>query len=507
MRAIWKFLSSLRLTVVCLALSILLVFVGTVAQADEGLYQAQVRYFKQWVVWGPMLFGHRLPVPLPGGYLLGVVLLVNLVGAHIQRFQWTAKKTGIHLTHLGIILLLVGQLATDLFSVETFLHFREGESKYYSESHREHELAFAVDGEGGREKVVAFPESMVAGLGKLKGGELRHPDLPFTLRIKEYWLNSQVVSKNEVTESGGRLMTALATVESQYSTPDGLPVQAQKAEEMAGRREVWLGALAAVGENSVTDLVATAKKIAADPERATRLQAELKGRFRKEMLARFSQQGGAMQVAAERIGKGESLESLVAPVEKGLGADVLVFPAAEARAMDTKNWPAAVVEVLREGKSLGTWLFSPWFMGRDRVALGQELEIGGKVWRGAFRSERVYYPFSVQLLKTTHEVYPGTVIPKNFQSRVRLVNPERSETREVDIYMNNPLRYAGLTYFQSGMDKDPENPGSVGSSTLQVVRNPGWLTPYLACALVGLGMTWQFLYHLFNFVLRRRSNS
>ena len=502
MRAIWKFLSSLRLTVVCLSLSIILVFVGTVAQADEGLYQAQVRYFKQWMVWGPMLFGHRLPVPLPGGYLLGVVLLVNLIGAHIQRFQWTAKKTGIHLTHLGIILLLVGQLATDIFSVETFLHFREGESKSYSESHREHELAFSIDAGDGQEKVVAFPESLVA-----KGGELRHPDLPFTLRIKEYRINSQVMAKSEVTEAGGRLQTALATLESNYSTAEGLPVQAEKAGDMPGRREVWVAALAAVGETGVTDLVAAAKKISADPGRAGRLQTELKGRFRKEMLGRFTQQGGAMQVAAERIGKGESLEGLASPVEKGLGSDVVVFPAPEARAMDTKNWPYAVVEVLQEGKSLGAWLFSPWFMGRDRVALSQDFEAGGKVWRGAFRSERVYYPFSVQLLKTTHEVYPGTTIPKNFQSRVRLVNRERSETREVDIYMNNPLRYAGLTYFQSGMDKDPEKPGALGSSTLQVVRNPGWLTPYLACVLVGLGMTWQFLYHLSNFVLRRRSNS
>src|SRR5256885_10389333 len=94
-----KILTSLRLTVTLLAFGILLVFVGTVAQADEGLYQAQSRYFKHWFVWGITLFGHRIPVGLPGGYLIGTLLLLNLTAAHIKRFQLTWKKLGIHLTH------------------------------------------------------------------------------------------------------------------------------------------------------------------------------------------------------------------------------------------------------------------------------------------------------------------------------------------------------------------------------------------------------------------------
>src|SRR5579859_1247896 len=91
-----KFFSSLRLTVVLLAFAIILVWVGTVAQADEGLYQAQARYFKHWIVLGASMFGHHVPLMLPGGYLLGSVLLVNLIAAHVSRFQFTWKKIGIH---------------------------------------------------------------------------------------------------------------------------------------------------------------------------------------------------------------------------------------------------------------------------------------------------------------------------------------------------------------------------------------------------------------------------
>src|SRR5262245_41641992 len=42
------FLSSLRLTIVLLALGMVLVFAGTIAQADLGLYKAQNDYFRSF---------------------------------------------------------------------------------------------------------------------------------------------------------------------------------------------------------------------------------------------------------------------------------------------------------------------------------------------------------------------------------------------------------------------------------------------------------------------------
>src|SRR5271154_2324717 len=92
---------SLRLTVTLLAFAIILVFIGTLAQVDEGLYNAQARYFRQWLIFGLDVFGHRIPLLLPGGYLIGTLLLLNLVAAHIYRFQLSAKKIGIQITHLG----------------------------------------------------------------------------------------------------------------------------------------------------------------------------------------------------------------------------------------------------------------------------------------------------------------------------------------------------------------------------------------------------------------------
>ena len=51
---------------------------------------------------------------------------------------------------------------------------------------------------------------------------------------------------------------------------------------------------------------------------------------------------------------------------------------------------------------------------------------------------------------------------------------------------NNPLRYAGLTFYQAGFDNNDR------TSVLQVVENPSWFLPYLACLLVTLGLLVQF---------------
>ena len=106
-------------------------------------------------------------------------------------------------------------------------------------------------------------------------------------------------------------------------------------------------------------------------------------------------------------------------------------------------------------------------------------------------------PFSLHLMEFHHDRYPGTDIPKNFSSRVRLQNLDSGENREVLIYMNNPLRYQGETFYQASFDADD------GGSILQVVHNPSWLTPYFSCVMVGAGLLWQFLSHLIPFLKRR----
>ena len=97
----------------------------------------------------------------------------------------------------------------------------------------------------------------------------------------------------------------------------------------------------------------------------------------------------------------------------------------------------------------------------------------------------------------THDIYPGSDIPKNFASLVRLRSDDGREEQEFKIYMNNPLRFGGFTFYQYQMDSANK------STVLQVVRNPSWLVPYIACALMSLGLLVQFGISLALFIEKR----
>ena len=410
MKKIVGFFTSLKLTVVLLAFAIVLVFIGTIAQADEGLYGAQAHYFKQWLVLGAHFFGHKIPLILPGGYLLGTLLLVNLVASHIYRFEFSKKKLGIQFAHAGVIVLLVGQLSTDMLSRELQIHFTEGETKGYSESATEYELIFLNGNE-----VTSIPEKMLKA-----GGELNITSLPFAVRVKDNWHNSDLNFRAPMMQNTPPL------------TSNGVAVNFD---------------------------------------------------FRK-------------------------MEDV--------------------KSMDQRNIPTAVIEFRTPTGSLGTWVASDWTsdaalveavrnsyaqMGAGmaqniagRLTVPQAIEVDGKKFTFLIRAARVYHPFTLTLLKATHTTYPGTDIPKDFRSRVRIDNAPAHEQREVEISMNHPLRYGGYTYYQYQMDAGQmvEQAGRKPSSVLSVVRNPGWLTPYVGCAMVGVGLLMQFLYHLAGFVSKRK---
>ena len=177
----------------------------------------------------------------------------------------------------------------------------------------------------------------------------------------------------------------------------------------------------------------------------------------------------------------------------GVGTGVKVVEVPPVSHDDDVNRTSALIEPVAGGKSYGTWLVS--------TVLGapQSFTHEGRTYRMEMRTRRWYLPYSLTLKDFKHDVYPGTDIPKNFSSRVLLDRPQTGEKREVLIYMNNPLRYAGETYYQSGFD--PDNRGTI----LQVVRNPSWLTPYFSCVLVGLGLVIQFATHLLGFTFKRRT--
>jgi hypothetical protein len=378
-----KFFTSLRLTVVLLALSIILIFVATLDQVNLGIWAVQEKYFRTFfVLWDIKGF----PVPVfPGGYSIGGLLLINLVASHVYRFKFAWKKSGIQLTHAGLIILLVGELLTGLWQEEYQLRLDEGQTRNYSESYLFNELAIIDATDPDWDQVVAIPEKLL----QRDRDPIQHERLPFRIATRAYYPNAALQLREELGD-----------------------------------------------------------------------------------------------------------QSAPAPATRDIGARLAITPLPMTYKQNERNLPAAVIELLGPNNvSLGTWAVS------TMLVQPQTFDYAGRTFRIAMRFERTYKPYSVTLLDFTHDRYLGTEIPKNFASKVRLHSEDGTTDREVLIYMNNPLRYDGLTFYQAGFDNNDT------TTILQVVRNPSWLLPYIACILMSLGLTVQFGIHLFAFVAKRRASA
>ncbi|MFM9032319.1 MAG: cytochrome c biogenesis protein ResB, partial [Opitutaceae bacterium] len=182
---------------------------------------------------------------------------------------------------------------------------------------------------------------------------------------------------------------------------------------------------------------------------------------------------------------------------QGIGTTVTAAPQPLTYKQDERNIPAAWIEVTGDSGPLGTWLVTT-IAGTPPSApilrAAQTFQHAGRSYVIAMRFTRSYKPFTLTLQKFSHDKYSGTEIPKNFSSRIRLETPAGKEDREVLVYMNNPRRYDGFTFYQASFE-----PGNDKVTVLQVVRNPSWLIPYIACSIMTLGLIWQFWIHLSGF--------
>lgn len=373
-----RHLGSLRLSVILLAASILLVFFGTLDQVRMGLREAQQLYFESFLViwrypsfWPLGEYLQWLPLPLPGGYTIGPLLFLNLVFSHLHFFRNHWTYYGIPFIHAGLLMLLAGQLVTNLLQKENYLWLDEGASSNYLQSFHEDELYLSQHRADGTIATLATPFEQLQ--------KDRPVSTPFQLelRVLHIWENADL--------QGG------------------------------GPRDGYLST-------------------------------------------------GADQGLAEAM-------------------TLVVKEIPPFRSNNEREVRTALVEVTDGQQSLGRWLLANLL--EDKFP-PQTFVHQGTMYSLGLRYRREYLPFTLTLLDFQHDRYPGTNIPSNFSSRVRIDHPARKESREVMIFMNNPLRYEGWTFYQASFAKQDQ------ASMFQVVKNPGWLLPYVACLSITFGLLYQF---------------
>jgi ABC-type transport system involved in cytochrome c biogenesis permease subunit len=360
-----KIAASLKLTVICLLILIVLTVWGTIFQAEHGLYAAQQKFFHSWVF---LLLGF---IPFPGTVLTMAVLFINLCFALIFRVGYRWSNIGNILTHLGIIILLVGGFYTFNYSEESVLSLQEGESSRFTSSNYDWEFAVWQEA-GGKRKTFAVDSN-----GFSSNREVSFEPLNLKIKINDYFPNSEII------------------------TQQGNP----------GMLSAGHGPINASGIKAL-------KKLPSSPE----------------------------------------------PVQDQAG---IIF------------------DIVSPAMSRPILLY-----GGDNTPTS--VSIDGKTYGFSLRKKRFQLPVSIQLLDFKKVMYPGSEIPKSYESLV-MVKTEGLE-REVQISMNKPLRFKDITMFQSSYFIDRNG---TEYSILAVVKNAGRLMPYISSLLIFLGIGIHFFIMLF----------
>ncbi|MFP6769493.1 MAG: cytochrome c biogenesis protein CcsA [Planctomycetaceae bacterium] len=462
-------LASLKITVVLFAMAIFVVLAGTLAQVHKDIWEVVRDYFRTdfaWIefrVFFPKSFfmgsfleplteiPEGLGFPFPGGWMIGGAMAINLLAAHSIRFKIQAR--GGRLVY-GMLTLAAGCALTTV--VILWGSMQSGQENPLFEDWPSLRILFQLF-QGGLSGAVLLAGCIMvfrrrAGIVLLHAGVL-------LLMFSE-------------------LLVGLTAIEGQMSIREGETVnfeQDVRAVELAiidqSDAEVDRVTVVPLTEEGVATRFLDSGTISHEDlpfdievDRFLRNSQPPKNRSRADKT--FEGSGRFMDVEEARPGTG---------TDTGGSVDV-----------------ASIVVTLKgkQSGSLGRWLFSQHLKAQD-------VAVGDKTYEIDLRFKRTYVPYSLHLIDVRDDRYIGTQTARNYSSDVRLLDDSGTTDRIVHIWMNNPLRFAGKTFYQSSVDPQGQVTG------LQVVTNTGWMIPYVACMVVGIGMAYQFILVLIRFQRRR----
>ncbi len=188
-RGLFRLFASYGMAVVVLFLLLVLTLLGTLEQAEHGLWAVQKKYFDS-VFLVHHLFG-RVPIPLPGVYLLMTLLFVNLLCGAIIRAPKSWRAPGMLIAHGGILLLLLGGFVTFHFSTDGMLQLYEDESSDVFKSYHEWVVEVRQVEPAPSEQVWIVPLQRLERGGARAVRRVTAPEWPFTLALSGFQPHSR----------------------------------------------------------------------------------------------------------------------------------------------------------------------------------------------------------------------------------------------------------------------------------------------------------------------------
>ena len=544
-QAILAPLASLRLTVVLLTVSVFVIFIITLQQATHDMWEIKSQHYSSLLVTVPFQelvierwFPDAPPVPgafvMPSGLTLIVLMLMNLTAAHLLRFRLQAS--GVKLW-VGAAIALLGAFFTWAIvfntTTETLLNGKPPipyDTMWLILQGIIGLLLTACvvgfffvgkrkdTGGGGRiEKMIMASLALIMGIVLIAIVLLGKDTFVNREGMRIVWQLTQATAAGLVClvasillfrRKGGivllhiglaglmanELFVSLTNEETQMSITEG--------ETVAVASDIRETEIVVIDQSD--DQFDKFVRLPSDQFLKTTGGDEMRYQavshddlpFTVEVLkhienANLVRQRPALDSGIETDGVLRRWVALDANSANGVSADQAV------------DLAAAYVRVVEKGtmKNLGTFLLSQIGYQNEQI---DTVEVDGKPYQIGLRFKADYKPYSLTLKDVQAKMYPGTNTPKWYSSDFVLDDKVANTKSDQKVFMNNPLRYAGETFYQTSYAKD-----QLGReiSTIQVVKNRGWMIPYVCCMFVVIGLVAQFGTSLLSFLEKKQKKT
>jgi hypothetical protein len=202
---VFAVLSSYGLAITVLSFLLLITFLGTLSQKDIGLLDSQRTYFDSWwLIHDLNIGGTLIPLPLPGGGLLMLVLFFNMLCGAVIRMRKGWRTVGNLISHLAIMFMLAAGFVSFLYKTEGAMPLYEGQSSDQYQSYHDRIIEiqkFDASGKGD-EKALVIPMRHFADLDPGKARTFFAKDLPFEIQVTGYQRNANVAQAQEDDKAG-----------------------------------------------------------------------------------------------------------------------------------------------------------------------------------------------------------------------------------------------------------------------------------------------------------------
>lgn len=195
LRKTYNFFSGFHLAAALFLLLLLLTWLATLEQIDNGLYPTLNKYFSWKSPWlipdmTPEINGKKLPFILPGGYYVCAVLLLNMILGGIVRIRKGWRQAGNLISHFGIVFMLIGGGVAHHFSERGNMAIYEGEASDTAEAYNEWVVELAEVKDSKYEKFHVIRDEWLTDLKPGKSRIFDFKGIPFSLEISTYLVNA-----------------------------------------------------------------------------------------------------------------------------------------------------------------------------------------------------------------------------------------------------------------------------------------------------------------------------